>query len=144
MDVLPFFVGNHVFEKGILQPAGNGKVAYALKSEQAEAIANVLMNENFENQIFNFTGSDAYSFYDVATVLTELSGTQVNYKSIEIETFKRIMLENGVPEPMVKKIVGFNLDIKNGQEETVTNELQQCLGRKPKNLKEGLKILFNL
>ena len=54
------------------------------------------------------------------------------------------MLENGVPESMVKKIVDFNLDIKNGQEEMVTNELQQYLGRKPKNLKEGLKILFNL
>ncbi|MDC6391163.1 SDR family oxidoreductase [Maribacter sp. PR1] len=144
MDVLPLFVGKNVFEKGILQPARNGKVAYVLKAEQAEAIANVLMNENFENQTFNFTGSDAYSFYDVATALTELTGKQVNYKSIEVEPFKKIMLENGVPESMVKKIVDFNLDIKNGQEEMVTNELQQYLGRKPKNLKEGLKILFNL
>tara|TARA_R110002020_G_scaffold475943_1_gene714774 strand:+ start:184 stop:1050 length:867 start_codon:yes stop_codon:yes gene_type:complete len=144
MDVLPLFVGKNVFEKGILQPARNGKVAYVLKAEQAEAIANVLMNENFENQTFNFTGSDAYSFCDVATALTELTGKQVNYKSIEVEPFKKIMLENGVPESMVKKIVDFNLDIKNGQEEMVTNELQQYLGRKPKNLKEGLKILFNL
>ncbi|PKQ64772.1 NAD(P)-dependent oxidoreductase [Labilibaculum manganireducens] len=144
MDVLPLFVGKNVFEKGILQPTGNGKAAYVLKAEQAEAIANVLMKENFENQTLNFTGSDAYSFYDVATALTELSSKQVNYKSIEVEPFKKIMLENGVPEPMVKKIVGFNLDIKNGQEETVTNELQQYLGRKPKSLKEGLKILFNL
>jgi NAD(P)H dehydrogenase (quinone) len=144
MDVLPLFVGKHVFEKGILQPAGNGKVAYVLKAEQAEAIANVLMNDNFENQTMNFTGPDAYSFYDVATALTELSGKQVNYKPIEVEPFKKIMLENGVSEPMVKKIVGFNLDIKNGQEATVTNELQHYLGRKPTNLKEGLKLLFNL
>src|SRR5690606_24980283 len=120
MDVLPLFVGKNVFERGILQPAGNGKVAYVLKAEQAEAIANVLMNESFKNQTLNFTGSDAYSFYDVATALTELSGKQVNYKPIEVEPFKKIMLENGVPEPMVKKIVGFNLDIKNGQEEMVT------------------------
>lgn len=144
MDVLPLFVGKNVFEKGILQPAGNGKVAYVLKAEQAEAIANVLMNENFENQTFNFTGSDAYSFYDVATALSELTGKQVNYKSIEVEPFKKIMLNNGVPELMVKKIVGFNLDIKNGQESTVTNELQHYLGRKPKDLKEGLKLLYNL
>lgn len=144
MDVLPLFVGKNVFEKGILQPAGNGKVAYVLKAEQAEAIANVLMNESFKNQTLNFTGSDAYSFYEVATALTELSGKQVNYKPIEVEPFKKIMLENGVPEPMVKKIVGFNLDIKNGQESTVTNELQHYLGRNPKSIKEGLKILFNL
>lgn len=144
MDVLPLFVGKHVFEKGIFQPAGNGKVAYVLKAEQAEAIANVLMTENFENQTFNFTGDNVYSLYDVATALTELSGKQVNYKSVEVEPFKKIMLDNGVTEPMVKKIVGFNLDIKNGQEATVTNELQHYLGRKPTNLKEGLKIIFNL
>ncbi|MCR1027061.1 SDR family oxidoreductase [Cellulophaga baltica] len=144
MDVLPLFVGKHVFEKGILQSAGNGKVAYVLKAEQAEAIANVLMNENFENQTLNFTGPDAYSFYDVANALTELSGKQVIYKSVEVEPFNKIMLDNGIPEPMVKKIVGFNIDIKNGQEATVTNELQHYLGRKPTNLKEGLKLLFNL
>ncbi|SDI47197.1 SDR family oxidoreductase [Winogradskyella thalassocola] len=144
MDVLPLFVGKQVFEKGILQPAGNGKVAYVLKAEQAEAIANVLMNETFENQTLNFTGADAYSFYDVATALTELSGKRVNYKPVEVEPFKKIMLDNGIPEPMVKKIVGFNLDIKNGQEETVTNELQHYLGRQPKDLKEGLRLVFNL
>ncbi|GHC61830.1 SDR family oxidoreductase [Ulvibacter litoralis] len=144
MDVLPLFVGKQVFEKGIIQPAGNGKVAYVLKGEQAEAMANALMTEKFENQTFNFTGDDAYSFYDVATALTELSGKQVIYKSVEVEPFKKIMLDNGVPKPMVKKIVGFNLDIKNGQEATVTNELQHYLGRKPTNLKEGLKLLFNL
>ncbi len=144
MDVLPLFVGKHVFEKGIIQPAGNGKVAYALKAEQAEAMANALMTEKFENQTFNFTGGDAYSFYDVATALTELSNKEVIYKTVNVELFKKIMLDNEIPEPMVKKIVGFNLDIKNGQEATVTNELQHYLGRKPKNLKEGLKALFNL
>ncbi|WP_273277196.1 SDR family oxidoreductase [Maribacter polysiphoniae] len=144
MDVLPLFVGKQVFEKGIIQPAGNGKVAYVLKAEQAEAMANALMTENFENQTFNFTGDDAYSFYDVATALTDLSDKEVIYKTVEVELFKKIMLDNGIPEPMVKKIVGFNLDIKNVQEATVTNELQHYLGRKPKNLKEGLKIVFNL
>lgn len=144
MDVLPLFVGKNVFEKGIIQAAGNGKVAYALKTEQAEAMANVLITENFENQTFNFTADDAYSFYDVATALTELSNKEVIYKTIEVELFKKIMLDNGIPEPIVKKIVDFNLDIKNGQEATVTNELQHYLGRKPTNLKEGLKLLFNL
>ena len=77
-------------------------------------------------------------------LMTDLSDKEVIYKTVEVELFKKIMLDNGIPEPMVKKIVGFNLDIKNVQEATVTNELQHYLGRKPKNLKEGLKIVFNL
>ena len=41
-------------------------------------------------------------------------------------------------------ITGFALDIKNGQEATVSNDLKNVLGRDPVSLKEGLKILFNL
>lgn len=144
MDVVPLFVGKQVFDTGIFMPAGNGKVAYALRQEQGEAMANVLLNENFDNQTYKFTGSEAYSFYDVATALTELSGKEVKYTAVEIPAFENIMKQKGLPEGMVKKIVDFNLDIKNGQEAEATNELEIKLGRKPTALKNGLKILFNL
>jgi NAD(P)H dehydrogenase (quinone) len=144
MDVVPLFVGKQVFETGIVMTAGNGKVAYALRQEQGEAMANVLQNENFENQTYKFTGSETYSFYDVATVLTEISGKEVKYTAVEISAFKSLMKQKGLPDAMVKKIVDFNMDIKNGQDAEVTNELEIKLGRKPTSLKDGLKILFNL
>ena len=96
------------------------------------------------NQTYKFTGNEAYSFYDVAKALTELSGKEVKYNAVEIADFKSNMNQKGLPEPMVQKIVDFNVDIKNGQEATITNELEKKLGRKPTNLKEGLKQLFNL
>ena len=144
MDTIPVFVGQEVFQKGIFMPAGNGKVAFALREEQAEAMANAMLNEPFENQTYKFTGNEAYSFYDVAKALTELSGKEVKYNAVEIADFKSNMKQKGLPEPMVQKIVDFNVDIKNGQEATITNELEKKLGRKPTNLKEGLKQLFNL
>tara|TARA_R110002096_G_scaffold151508_2_gene314140 strand:- start:2372 stop:3238 length:867 start_codon:yes stop_codon:yes gene_type:complete len=144
MDTIPVFVGQEVFQKGIFMPAGNGKVAFALREEQAEAMANAMLNEPFENQTYKFTGNEAYSFYDVAKALTELSGKEVKYNAVEVADFKSNMMQKGLPEPMVQKIVDFNVDIKNGQEATVTNELEKKLDRKPTNLKEGLKQLFNL
>ena len=78
MDVIPQFIGGSVaLEKGIFLPAGDGKVSFALRSEMGEAMANVLLNEKYENKIYNFTGDKTYSFYDVATALTELSGKEV-------------------------------------------------------------------
>ncbi len=142
MDVLPLFVGKQVFETGIFQPAGDGKVAFALRKEMGEAMANVLLNENGDNQVYRFTGSEAYSFYDVAAVLTELSGKEVTYKPVESEAFQTMMLGKGLPQLMVKKIVDFNTDIKHNQEAIVTNDLENKLGRKPASLKEGLKFLF--
>ena len=144
MDVIPLFVGKQVFETGIFQPAGDGKVAYALRQEQGEAMANVLLNEVCDSQVYKFTASDAYSFYDVANTLTELSGKQVKYTEVEIPAFEEIMKQKGLPDGMIKKNIDFNLDIKNGQEAEVTTDLENKLGRKPVSLKEGLKILFAL
>lgn len=144
MDVIPLFVGKQVFETGISQPAGDGKVAFALRKEMGEAMANVLLNEPFANNIFKFTGNEAYSFYDVAIALTELSGKEVKYTPIEASIFETSMLEKGLPALMVKKIVGFNTDIKNNQESEITKDLENHLGRKPTSLKDGLKVLFDL
>lgn len=142
MDVLPLFVGKQVFEKGIFQPAGEGKVSFALRREMGEAMANVLLEENCENKMYKFTGSEAYSFYDVATVLTELSRKEVKYTAVEIPAFEGLMKQKGLPEVMVKKIIDFNSDIKNDQESEVTSDLENKLGRKPLSLKEGLKEIF--
>jgi NAD(P)H dehydrogenase (quinone) len=144
MDVIPLFVGKDVFEKGIFQPAGDGRVAFALRREQGEAMANVLVKEGFENKTYSFTGNESYSFYDVAMALTELSNKAVNYTPVDVLAFENMMLQKGIPQPMVKKIVDFNTDIKNGQEEETTNHLEMKLGRKPASLKEGLKELFSL
>lgn len=35
-------------------------------------------------------------------------------------------------------------DIKNGQGSTLSTDLEEALGRKPVDLKAGLKVLFNL
>lgn len=145
MDSVPWYTGKQVFETGVFfQPAGDGKVAYALRKEQGEAIANVLLNENFENKTYKFTSNEAYSFYDIATALTELSGKEIKYADIEIPEYEEMMKKAGVPEFVIKMMISFNTDIKNGQEAEITNDLEHKLGRKPTSLKEGLKILFNL
>ncbi len=144
MDVIPMFVGRSVFETGIFQPAGDGKVAFALRKEMGEAIANVLLREPSTNKTYHFTGSAAYSFYDVAAVLTELSGKEVIYMPIDVPAFEYMMLEKGLPAQMVKKIIDFNTDILNNQESSISSDLEIALGRKPTGLTEGLKNLFRL
>ena len=144
MDVLPLFVSKKVFETGIFQPAGDGKVAFALRKEMGEAMANVLSNEDCKNKTYKFTNNEAYSFYDIAKELTTLSGKKVKYHPVDISTFQERMRPTGIPESMLQKVVEFNTDIKNGQEDEITNDLEKKLGRKPTTLKEGLKTLFEL
>jgi NAD(P)H dehydrogenase (quinone) len=145
MDTIGQFVGGEkVFETGINLPTGDGRVPFALRSEMGEAIANVLLESSCDNRIYQLTGSESYSFDDVAATLSDLSGKKVSYTPADRSVFETQMKERGVPEMMVQRVAGFLTDIKNGQEEEVSFDLENVLGRKPASLKEGLKVIFNL
>jgi len=143
MDVIPQFIGGaRALEKGIFLPAGNGKVSFALRSEMGEAMANVLLKDKFENRIYHFTGNNAYTFYDIAQVLSRISGNEVKYTNITVPDFQEIMIQRNLPPQMIQKMVAFITDIKHQQESKVYSDLEMQLGRKPAGLEEGLRVLF--
>ncbi|WP_193199778.1 SDR family oxidoreductase [Nostoc sp. MG11] len=144
MDTIPQFVGERVFDTGINLPTDQGRVPFALRSEMGEAIAHVLLESDCSNRIYKLTGSETYSFDDVAATLSDLSGKKVAYTPAEKSAFETQMKGHGVPEMMIEKVTGFLTDIKNGQEDKVSPELENLLGRKPASLREGLKVLFKL
>jgi NAD(P)H dehydrogenase (quinone) len=144
MDAIPQFVGPNVFATGISLPAGQGRVAFALRSEMGEAIANALLADDWQQTTYKLTNSASYSFDDVAAALTRSSGKEVNYKPAEAAAFGAQMLARGVPELIAQRVIGFMTDIKNGQEDEISPELEQLLGRKPVPLEEGLKVVFKL
>lgn len=144
MDTIPQFVGERVFDTGINLPTGQGGASFALRSEMGEAIANALLESGCDRKTYQLTGSESYSFEDVAATLSALSGKDVGYTPAEKSVFEVQMKERGVPEMMVQRVVGFLTDIKNGQEEEVSSDMENLLRRSPASLEEGLKVLFNL
>jgi NAD(P)H dehydrogenase (quinone) len=144
-DMLPVYVGNNVFESGIYLPAGDGKLPFALRREMGEAIANVIVqSDEHQNKTFNITNNELYSFDDVAKILSALSGKTVSYKSADPNKFTEALKDKNVPEHVIEILTAFVTDFKNHQYETVTDDLEKLLGRKPATLKEALKELLKL
>ncbi|TGE14713.1 SDR family oxidoreductase [Hymenobacter elongatus] len=144
LDAVPQFVGLNVLDTGMYLPAGVGKVPFALRREMGEAIATVLAAGGGAKPVYQLTGSASYSFADVAAVLTELSGQTVKYTAAELPAFAQSLQARGLPDLVVQRIAGFLADIKNGQEDEVSPDLERLLGRKPATLREGLKELYQL
>ncbi|MCX6216765.1 SDR family oxidoreductase [Spirosoma sp.] len=145
MDAIPQFVGGDaVFERGIHLPAAQGKVAFALRSEMGEAIANALVGKSEDNITYQLTGSASYSFHDVADALTTLSGKPVAYTPAEPLTFETQLTGRGLPTIVAQRITRFITDIAHGQEDSVSPDLENLLGRKPMALNEGLALLYTL
>lgn len=144
MDALPQFLGPNVLETGITLPAGQGQVPFALRREMGEAIANVLAADGPARPAYQLTNRASYSFADVAATLTDLAGKPIPYTPAEVPAFTQGLQERSLPDVVVGRIIGFMTDIKNGQEDEVSPDLEQLLGRRPTGLREGLKALYQL
>ena len=145
MDAIPQFIGGRInLENGIALPAGDGRVAFALRSDLGEAIANILVRGGNDNHVYHLTGSESHSFYDVARYLAELTGTDVSYHSIEKELFEERLKQRNLPDTVIQKIADFVTDIKFNQEADIYPDLEEALRRRPATLKDGLKVIFNL
>lgn len=144
MEALPLYGGEQVFENGFRLPAGNGKVPFALRREMGEAAANVLMQDSHGNQTYEIAGDTLYSYDDVAYALSRISGKTVTYTPVNDNSFCQLMKSAGVDEFTAYIVTAFNLDIKNGQFETVTHDLQRLLGRKPVGLEAGISEVFGI
>ena len=146
LETITDYVGKkgEPFETDIRLPAAQGKVTFAQRAELGEGIANALLREEREDRVYTLTAGEAWSFNDVARTLGELSGKPVTYTPTDRAAFETLMRERGVPETMTQLIYGFYCDIRDGQLDEVTPELEALLGRKPASLKAGLKALFKL
>ncbi|WP_266364639.1 SDR family oxidoreductase [Tellurirhabdus rosea] len=143
LDAIPQFLGGDaVFERGIVVPAGAGRVAFAWRRDLGEAIANALLMAQTGNRTYLLTGSESYSFADVAAALTDLSGKSVTYRPAEPAAFEAQLVGRGLPPVVARRISSFIADIANGQEEAVSPDLEKLLGRKPTTLREGLSLLY--
>lgn len=143
-EVIPLFLGENVTETGVFFPAGEGKVAFASRRDLGEAAANVLLGNGHENQTYRLTGAVAYSFEEVAQLLSELSGKNVKYISPEPEVFVETLKQFGLPEHIIQMSLGFASGMKNNDFDKSFDTLEKLLGRKPTTLKDFLKEAYKL
>lgn len=141
-DVLPNFIGNKVLETGIYYPAGNGRVPFATREDMAEAAANVLTTEGHENQEYPISSDITYSFDEVASMFSDLSGTQIQYIDPTKEEYSEQLAKTGVPEMYIGFFTAFADAIKNNEFNVPSSALEVLLGRKPTELKEYLQSAY--
>jgi NAD(P)H dehydrogenase (quinone) len=137
-----------VLETGIRLPAGDGKVAYALRSEMGEALANAMIDHEIDHDGADRThvvaAPRAHTFDDVAAALTEVSGTTVRYTQISDDEYVEDAVRAGLPEHLARRFLGFYSDIRDNQLDQTSSDLEALLGREPATLPAGLREVFAL
>lgn len=107
-----------------------------------EAAAVVLTTSGHEHKTYAITADTAYSFEEIADMLSAITGKEVKYLKPDIDTFIDGLEKSGVPKEIVSFLGGFGTAIKNGEFDTNRSDFENLLGRKPMELKEFLKITY--
>jgi NAD(P)H dehydrogenase (quinone) len=144
-DMIPLFAGPQLLETKILyQPAGDGRTAFAVRTDLAEAGANVLLDTSgrYENKELVLTGAEAVSYYDVAKIISEATGVPIVYDPPSLEQFNTTMSSTGVPAEITGIVGGFATATKVGEFDKVSDDLEHLLGRKPVPVAEFLKAVY--
>lgn len=140
---IPMFLGDDVIEKGIYFPAGEGKVPFASRTDMAEGAANILSGSGHENKSYSFVNTKNYSFYEIAAVISEITGKEVKYFCPSTEEFRNTLSKSGVPGNAINGIIGWAEGIKEGYFESEYSDLEKILGRKPHDLKTILLPVYS-
>lgn len=142
LDVLPTLLGKRFLDMGVFLPTGNGKTAFALRNEMAEAAANVLTSEGHENKEYFIGNSENISIQEITDILSGVTGKKLAYTNPPMEVYIETLSKAGVPMEFIKMLAGFAAAINNGEFESGKTDLEMLLGRKPTSTKAFLEEVF--
>jgi NAD(P)H dehydrogenase (quinone) len=139
---LGYLIGTEVPESEIRVPAGEGRIAFVKRTELAAATAALLTSEGHANQAYTLTGSEAYSFHDVAWELSALAGRTITYQSIEPAPYIAQKVAAGFPDFVATFFAQWGDAAEHGMLAGTDDTVARLLGRKPMSLQEYLKATY--
>ncbi|NKD28220.1 SDR family oxidoreductase [Enterococcus casseliflavus] len=111
--------------------AGDGKAGWAKKSDYAEGAAKVLAGDFMKKKIYEFSGQ-SLSYSELASLLQKGKEYKINLDSVTDDEYRRVLETSGFPEGAINFIVGIQKDIREGELETSSTDLEDILGRELK------------
>ncbi|PQA60124.1 SDR family oxidoreductase [Siphonobacter curvatus] len=141
MEAIPELIGNALQTNEIRYPSGSGKVSFVSRADIAEAIVNVLTGNAHGNKIYEITGNTAYSFNELARLISTEKSITINHVDISDEVFREELISYQMPVEVVDLLVSMANGIKVGEFSHVDSTLEKLLGRKSFDLKKYVKEL---
>lgn len=118
-------------EDVLMMPAGYGKTSFIDGRDIAAVAVKALTENGHQNKAYALTGSRAFSYFEVADILTEVLGRKITYRNPSIIAFARRMKANGNPWAFVLVTTALYTTARLGMAAKVAPELERLLGRPP-------------
>jgi NAD(P)H dehydrogenase (quinone) len=113
----------------IVHNAGLGRVGSAARADYAQAAAAVLTGTGHENKAYELNGDTAWSFPELAALVSERSGHPVAAVDLPAEEHVKVMIDAGMAPELAEVMAGVDEAIKRGSLEGRGEDLSWLIGR---------------
>ena len=120
-------------------PHGDGTISLIDVRDIAAVVATVLTESGHEGKAYELTGSEAISNYQIAKILSRLTGRAINYVDVPEDTARRSMKDMGMPESIVEALMELAAIIKAGYASAVSPAVKQITGKQPISFEQFAK-----
>ncbi|KWX01093.1 quinone oxidoreductase [Carbonactinospora thermoautotrophica] len=128
-----------VEQGSIVANAGDGRIVTAARADLAAAAAAVLTGDGHEGKTYELTGTEAWSFADLAAQAAAVSGKPVTYQDVSDETMLSILTgPAGLPQFVAEQFVEIQAAIRAGHLAQKTDDLAMLIGRAPTGLAKAV------
>ena len=129
-----------ILEGFVALPQADVKVPYVDTDDIAEVAVAALLNEEHNGKLYQLTGPRFLTFKDVINEISDVTGRDIAFTPIALPAYVSVMKQQGVPADFVWLIEYlFSEVLGNPSNSEITNDIENVLGRKPKDFSDYAK-----
>lgn len=112
-------------------PQGQGRVSIIDVRDIADAAVAVLMQDGHVGKVYELTGPEALSNYQIARALSEVLGREIQYQDVPVDQARSALTAQGMSEWMINVVLElFEMSAADEAAE-VTNDVERLTGKAP-------------
>jgi len=113
----------------IYLPWGNGKASFVDSRDIAAVAAEALTSDGHEGKTYTLTGPAALGIAEVASILSEVAGREINYVDVPESAARDGMLQAGLPQWQVEPLLELHATNKQNRWTAVTADVEKVTGK---------------
>jgi uncharacterized protein YbjT (DUF2867 family) len=121
------------FQDQFFGAIGDAKVSIVDIRDIAAAAGEALTNPLHENKIYNLTGPEALTHYQMAAQLSIAAGRNIRFVDIPSEALRDMLRQVGFPDWQAEGLIEDYAHYKRGEADTVEPGVVEATGREPRS-----------
>lgn len=123
-------------EDQLLLPAGSAGTAFIDVRDIAAVAIRTLLENGHNGNVYNLTSDRVHTHTEVVRLISEVTGRNISYRSLDEEEFIGAMTERGWTEDRARHTAALYRYVREGKEEEISGDVERILQRPPRQLED--------